>query len=202
MRYKLHLLKDKIIFKLAILIAIEVLLVVSSFGISTYIQSQSTTMGNTINVAGKNRFLTSNFLLELEKVNHGTAQIQDLRNSADTLNTNILFLKSGGDIDSSSGYIFLTPLSAKYLENWYEINERGIALNQYVGLLSQRDTTIGTALNDNSNNNNGSVNGPQQLSSPLSSTTNGSRNEASIETIASQLIASSDDLTRQLGEDR
>jgi hypothetical protein len=53
MRYKLHLLKDKIIFKLAILIAIEVLLVVSSFGISTYIQSQSTTMGNTINVAGK-----------------------------------------------------------------------------------------------------------------------------------------------------
>ncbi len=79
MRDKLHLLKDKIIFKLAILIAIEVLLVVSSFGISTYIQSQSTTMGNTINVAGKNRFLTSNFLLELEKVNHGTAQIQDLR---------------------------------------------------------------------------------------------------------------------------
>ena len=47
MRYKLQLPKDKIIFKLAILIAIEVLLVVSSFGISTYIQSQSTTMGNT-----------------------------------------------------------------------------------------------------------------------------------------------------------
>ena len=201
MRYKLHLLKDKIIFKLAILIAIEVLLVVSSFGISTYIQSQSTTMGNTINVAGKNRFLTSNFLLELEKVNHGTAQIQDLRNAADALNTNILFLKSGGDIDSSSSYIFLTPLSAKYLDKWYEINERGIALNQYVGLLSQRDTTIGTAPNDISNNNSGSVNGLQQLSSPLSRTTNGSSNEASIETIASQLIASSEDLTRQLGED-
>src|SRR5215212_537530 len=178
MRYKLHLLKDKIIFKLAILIAIEVLLVVSSFGISTYIQSQSTTMGNTINVAGKNRFLTSNFLLELEKVNQGTAQVQDLRNAADALNTNILFLKSGGDIDSPSG-----------------------ALSQYIGLISQRDTTIGTSSNDNSNNNRGSVNGLQQLSSPLSSTTKNSSNEASIETIASQLIASSDDLTRQLGED-
>jgi signal transduction histidine kinase len=201
MRYKLHLLKDKIIFKLAILIAIEVLLVVSSFGISTYIQSQSTTMGNTINVAGKNRFLTSNFLLELEKVNQGTAQVQDLRNAADALNTNILFLKSGGDIDSPSGDIFLTPLSAKYFDKWNEINEKEIALSQYVGLISQRDTTIGTSSNDNSNNNRGSVNGLQQLSSPLSSTTKNSSNEASIETIASQLIASSDDLTRQLGED-
>jgi len=201
MRYKLHLLKDKIIFKLAILIAIEVLLVVSSFGISTYIQSQSTTMGNTINVAGKNRFLTSNFLLELEKVNQGTAQVQDLRNAADALNTNILFLKSGGDIDSPSGDIFLTPLSAKYLDKWNETNEKEIALSQYVGLISQRDTTIGTSSNDNSNNNRGSVNGLQQLSSPLSSTTKNSSNEASIETIASQLIASSDDLTRQLGED-
>ena len=201
MRYKLHLLKDKIIFKLAILIAIEVLLVVSSFGISTYIQSQSTTMGNTINVAGKNRFLTSNFLLELEKVNQGTAQVQDLRNAADALNTNILFLKSGGDIDSPSGDIFLTPLSAKYLDKWNETNEKAIALSQYVGLISQRDTTIGTSSNDNSNNNRGSVNGLQQLSSLLSSTTKNSSNEASIETIASQLIASSDDLTRQLGED-
>ena len=49
-------------------------------------------------------------------------------NAADALNTNILFLKSGGDIILPRGYISLTPLSAKYLDNWYEINERGIAL--------------------------------------------------------------------------
>jgi hypothetical protein len=97
------------------LIAIEILLVVSSFGISTYIQSQSTGMGNTINVAGKNRYLTSNFLLELEKVNHGTAQLENLRNASDALNTNILFLRSGGEVVSPSGSIFLTALSAKYL---------------------------------------------------------------------------------------
>jgi len=199
MRYKLHLLKDKIIFKLAILIAIEVLLVVSSFGISTFIQSQSTTTGNTINVAGKNRYLTSNFLLELEKVNHGNSQIQDLRNAADALSTNILFLRSGGDITSSIGDIFLTPLSSKYLDDWHEINERGIALDRYVGQLSRADTSIGAASN---HNNSGDANGlQQQLSSPLSSTTKASSDEANIETIASQLIASSDELTRQLGED-
>jgi hypothetical protein len=59
MRYNSHFLKDKIIVKLSILIAIEVLLVASSFGISTYIQSQSTAIGNTINIAGKNRYRTS-----------------------------------------------------------------------------------------------------------------------------------------------
>ena len=68
--------KIEIIFKLAILIAIEVLLVVSSFGVSTYIESQSTAIGNTINLAGKNRYLTSNLLLQFEKVNDGSAQIE------------------------------------------------------------------------------------------------------------------------------
>jgi nitrate/nitrite-specific signal transduction histidine kinase len=168
MRYSWHLLKDKIIFRLAILIAIEVLLVVSSFGISTYIQSQSTAIGNTINIAGRNRYLTSNFLLDLEKVNHDTAQIENLRNVVDALNTNILFLRSGGNITSPSGDILLTPLSARYLDKWYEINEKGIALNRYVELLGQGNPT-GAA--------------------------------SSIETTASQLITSSDDLTRQLSED-
>ena len=101
-RYNLHLPKDKIIFRLAVLVAIEVLLVVSIFGISTYIESQSTAVGNTINIAGKNRYLTSNFLLELEKVNHGAAHIENLRNATDALNANILFLRSGGHISSPS----------------------------------------------------------------------------------------------------
>lgn len=195
MRYKSHLPKDKIIFRLAILIAIEVLLVVSSFGISTYIESQSTAIGNTINIAGKNRYLTSNFLLELEKVNHGTAQIENLRNATDALNTNILFLRSGGHIASSSGDIFLTPLSAKYLDKWYEISEKGNTLNQYVGLLGQGVTTSGV-----SNARSSSTNEPQ-LSSSLSSPAEALIDTASIETTASQLIASSDDLTRQLSED-
>src|ERR671921_1144596 len=117
MRYNLRFHKDTIIFKLAILIAIEVLLVVSSFGISTYIQSQSTAIGNTINLAGKNRYLTSNLLLQFEKVNDGSAQLVSLRNASNALNENISFLRSGGDVtpsssSSSSDKIFLAPLSS------------------------------------------------------------------------------------------
>jgi nitrate/nitrite-specific signal transduction histidine kinase len=46
-------------------------------------------------------------------------------------------LRSGGHIPSSSGDIFLEPLSAKYLDKWNEISEKGRALNQYVGILGQ-----------------------------------------------------------------
>ena len=195
MRYNLHLSRNKIIFRLGILVAIEVLLVVSIFGISTYIESQSTTIGNTINIAGKNRYLTSNFLLELEKVNRDTAHIENLRNATDALNANILFLRSGGLIASASGDIFLTPLSAKYLEKWYEMSEKGGALNQDVGLLGQEVTTRPI-----SNPRSSSTNEPQPSSS-LSSPPEALIDIASIETTASQLIASSDDLTHQLSED-
>ena len=195
MRYSWHFPNDKIIVRLAILIAIEVLLVVGSFGISTYIESQSTAIGNTINIAGRNRFLTSNYLLELEKVNHGTAQIVNLRHVADSLNTNILFLRSGGHVASASGDIILTPLSAKYLDKWNEISEKGSALSLYAASLGKG---VGTGAVSNASN---ITNEPQQLSPPLSSPAETLKDSASIETTASQLITSSDDLTRQLSED-
>jgi signal transduction histidine kinase len=192
---QLHLSRNKIVFRLGILVAIEVLLVVSVFGISTYIESQSTAIGNTINIAGKNRYLTSNFLLELEKVNQDTAHIENLRNATDALNTNILFLRSGGQIVSSSGDIFLTPLSSKYLDKWYEISEKGDTLNHYVGLLGQGDT-----ISPISNTRGVSTDEPQPSSS-LPSSAEALIDIASIETTASQLIASSDELTHQLSED-
>jgi len=199
MDYKLRFLKDKIIFKLAILIAIEVLLVVGSFGISTYIESQSTAIGNTINLAGKNRYLTANLLLQFEKVNGGSAQVDSLRNASDALNENISFLRSGGNVSpssssSSSDNIFLTPLSSKYFGKWNEINENRIALNLYVELLEQRDNTSGASTD------NGRTNEPQ-LTSSFTSPTEIFNDMTSIESTASQLITSSDDLTGQLGED-
>jgi hypothetical protein len=203
MRYNLHFVKNKIILKLGLLIAIEVLLVVSSFGISTYIESQSTAIGNTINIAGKNRYLTANFLLEFEKVNDGSAQIDSLRNASDALNENISFLRSGGDVTPSSSSsspssldnIFLTPLSAKYLDKWYEINKNRIALDKYVVLLGQDDDTSTTAAASTAND---LTTEPQIASAPREKILSDTRG---IETTASQLIASSDDLTHQLGED-
>jgi signal transduction histidine kinase len=200
MRYKTGFLKDRIIFKLTILIAIEVLLVVGSFGVSTYIESQSTAIGNTINLAGKNRYLTSNLLLQFEKVNDGSAQIESLRNASDALDENISFLRSGGNVSpsssssSSSDNIFLTPLSSKYFGKWNEINENRIALNLYAELLGQPDNT------NVASTGNGRTSEPQ-LTSSSTTPTEFFNDMTSIQSTASQLIASSDDLTRQLGED-
>ncbi|MFL6485015.1 MAG: ATP-binding protein [Nitrososphaera sp.] len=193
MGHRFHLLTHKIIFRLAILIAIEVLLVVGSFGISTYIQSQSTGIGSTINIAGKNRYLTSNLLLELEKLNEGTAQIEDLTNATDALNTNIMFLRAGGELTFAGGTIFLKPLEAKYLDKWYEISEKGSTLNRYVSLVHKNDF-LSAETNGNSP--------PEepQLSS-LANPREALAIKASIETTASQLIKASDDFTRQLSED-
>jgi signal transduction histidine kinase len=195
MRYSsLPSLKGKIIVRLGILITIEVLLVVISFGITTYIQSQSTDIGNTINIAGRNRYLTSNFLLQFEKVNDGTAQIESLRNALDELAANILVLKSGGEITSASGKIFLMPLSAKYLDKWNEINEKAIALDRYVKSLEQIDAgRMIPSANSNTYE--------AQLFSLSTTSTEFLNSKTAVETTASQLIASSDSLTHQLGND-
>ncbi|HKG88401.1 MAG TPA: hypothetical protein VKA95_08755, partial [Nitrososphaeraceae archaeon] len=94
---------------------------------------------------------------------------------------------------SSSDNIFLTPLSAKYLDKWYEINEKGIALNEYVVLLGQEDTSTSAASTAND-----LTTEPQLSSAPTEKILS---DMTDIETTTSQLIASSDDLTHQLSED-
>src|SRR4051794_37691684 len=171
MRQNLHPTKGKIIVRIGLLLIIEVLLVAGSFGITTYIQSQSTNIGNTINIAGKNRFLTSNFLLELEKVNDGTAQLENLRNASSAIAENIRLLKSGGEISSSSGNILLVPLSSKYLIKWNEINEKQMSIERYL--------------------NSSFAISPSEIPNL----------KETIERTASELIMSSENLTRQLGID-
>jgi hypothetical protein len=56
--------KSKIIYKIGILAVIEIIFIIGSFGVLAYFQSQGTFLGNSINIAGKNRFLTANVLFE------------------------------------------------------------------------------------------------------------------------------------------
>jgi hypothetical protein len=56
---------SKTIVKIGLLSLIQIIFIITIFGILTYIQSQQTLLGNTINIAGKNRFLTVNVLYEI-----------------------------------------------------------------------------------------------------------------------------------------
>jgi len=55
---------SKTIVKIGLLSLIQIIFIITIFGILTYIQSQQTMLGNTINIAGKNRFLTLSVLYE------------------------------------------------------------------------------------------------------------------------------------------
>ena len=53
--------------KIGILSLIQIFFIIIIFGILTYVQSQQVLLGNTINIAGKNRFLTLNILYEISE---------------------------------------------------------------------------------------------------------------------------------------
>jgi hypothetical protein len=64
-------LTSKVIYKIGVLAAIIIVFIISSFAILTYFQSQRTFLGNSINIAGKNRFLTMNVLFQTSEYLNG-----------------------------------------------------------------------------------------------------------------------------------
>ena len=64
--------RNKVGAKIATLIIIEIILIIGSFGVLSYYQSQQSSLANTIDIAGKNRYLTSNLLLQTESYLDGT----------------------------------------------------------------------------------------------------------------------------------
>jgi hypothetical protein len=84
----LHRINSKILSKITLLVLIEILLIVSSFGTLVYFQSEQSSLGNSINIAGKNRYLTANVLLQTEKYLYGLSSSSDtlqLKNAMDNL---------------------------------------------------------------------------------------------------------------------
>jgi hypothetical protein len=55
--------KSKILLKITILVVLGIIPIIGSFGV---FQSLGSSLGNSINIAGKNRYLTANLLLQAE----------------------------------------------------------------------------------------------------------------------------------------
>jgi hypothetical protein len=102
--------KSKIILKISVLIFIQIALIIGSFGVLIYFESQGASIGNSINIAGKNRFLTATLLLQIEKYLEGSSNVSQLYNSMENLQNNIMTLKQGG---STSG-VNLGPLPPEF----------------------------------------------------------------------------------------
>ncbi len=86
-------------------------------------------LGNSINIAGKNRFLTSNLLLQISEYfsqegnNSDQSKIQSAMNQ---LESNILALKQGGMISD----IDLRSLPPMFVEDWNTIYQEWVSLKE------------------------------------------------------------------------
>jgi len=170
---------------------IEIILIVGSFGGLAYFQSQQSSLGNSINIAGKNRYLTATLLLQTEKYLDGSLDALQLKAAMDRLQSNIITLKQGGMISG----VDLKPLPSAFLDMWKTIvqnwNAYKTSVIQNILFISphQEVKAIST-------------------SSPAATTTTITKGTAigqslakeRLESMASNLVSSSDILVTQLGQ--
>ena len=109
---------SKILLKITFLVIVEIVLIVSSFGVLAYFQSQQSSLGNSINIAGKDRYLTSNLLLQTEKYLDGTSDASQLKAAMNSLQSNIITLKQGGTISG----VELKPVPSGFFDLWKNVN--------------------------------------------------------------------------------
>ena len=124
--------RSRIILKIGILIFIETLFIISSFGILAYFQSVDSSLGNSINIAGKNRYLTATVLFEAEKYFESSSHIDlsRLREAMDNLESNILVLKQGGKISG----IEINPISSEFSNLWNTINRQWQNYKEFINI--------------------------------------------------------------------
>ena len=161
---------------------IQIAFVICSFSILSYYKSQNTHLGNSINIAGKNRYLTSNLLLQTsEYFSQGgdSTDLSNLKSAMNQLESNILALKQGGMISD----IDLRPLPSKFLEDWNTIYRDWISLKTIL-------TNSVIQLNENNNN---------MAAATSTSSSSAQALEATISTDGSSLVNSSNALVTELG---
>jgi len=173
--------KYKILSKITLLVIIEILLIVGSCGVLAYFQSEQSSLGNSINIAGKNRYLSANVLLQTEKYLYGLSSSSDasqVKNAMNSLESNIVTLKQGGKISG----VDLKPLPSNLLDLWNNVDGRWNSYKTYLTnklLASPSETRSATI---------------------TKTTTDQSLGRKEVESMASNLIEPSDNLVTFLGQ--
>jgi signal transduction histidine kinase len=134
------LLSSKIGKRIGILVFIQIFFIVASLVILSYYQSQMTYLGNSINIAGKNRFLTSNLMFSTaEYFMENSSETSKIKTAIDQLESNILTLKYGGKISD----IDLKPLPSEFSNDWNIVYQKWIELKSTLSnnILKQNQIT-------------------------------------------------------------
>jgi hypothetical protein len=120
---------SKITTKIGVLVSVQAIFIIGSVIILSLYESQGTLLGNSVNIAGKNRFLTSSVLLQTEEYLSSFSNASAVNAAMDNLQSNLLILKEGGH---ASIPVELAPLPSKYLNTWDSINNRWQAYKGFI----------------------------------------------------------------------
>jgi len=181
------LIRSKIGKRIGILVFIQIFFIIISLVILSYYQSQMTYLGNSINIAGKNRFLTSNLMLSTaEYFMHNSSDISKVDIAIEQLDSNILMLKHGGKVSD----IDLKPLPAEFVVDWDQIYKKWILLKTILtnNILKQNQIFDQVILVTNFS------------SSSASSISEDTNMKIALDTEALHLVNSSNVLVTKLGE--
>ena len=190
--------------KIGILSITQILFIIIIFSILIYLQSQQTLLGNTINIAGKNRYLASNLLYQISEYkgqlysqltitsekndinyNIGNNTFSKIKAAEQQINSNMLALKNGGNISN----IQIQPIPSEFFNTWdvvYQkwLNLKSLLNNQLYNINSQEKNQFDLSINSSSNSNKRETNSIIQK----------------VYLLAIDLINSSDTLVTQLGQ--
>lgn len=104
--------------KISLIIAFQIILIISSFLAIAILESQSSLLGNSVNIAGKNRLLASQFSDEIKDwafVNNPEA---DPEKKLLELEENLEFLKKGGVTEGFE----IKKIDDEFLDDWLKVN--------------------------------------------------------------------------------
>jgi signal transduction histidine kinase len=212
-------LTSKVIYKIGFLVVIIIAVIICSFIILVYFQSQQTFLGNSINIAGKNRFLTMSVLFQTSEYLNGifsafsspsahvssstssTYSTVKLNDAINNLNTNLLVLRDGGKTSN----VELKPLSSKFLDSWKIINNDWNRFRIFITYeivkpsLQRADLQLKTPANKATSKNVTSI--PATAAPSTSATKLYQSTKPEMGSLASNVINSSDRLVTQLGND-
>lgn len=118
-------------FKIGILVGIQVALIMGSFLFLTYFQTQQIFLGNSINIAGLNRFLTSNVISETAGYIYTDDERYDPISAINQLKENIYLLKTGGQ----RGELTLISLPDEFEEDWIMIEKTFLEYEKIVSIV-------------------------------------------------------------------
>ena len=117
-RYLSYVMTMNVSKKISIIIAIQIVIILSSFLSLQALESEKLHLGNTVNVAGKDRFLTSNVLVKLQNYQLGTESKDRVILELKTYENNLMFLKNGGVYEG----LRILPLDKKFNSDWESIH--------------------------------------------------------------------------------